>query len=200
MKSLTPSLAPARTPAYKFGLVVLLGMLLAIPLLSVYLLIYDRESQSDSATTVITAGWGDRQTLSGPFLVVPFTRIGYTTFSEDGKAVTRQESSEESLVIAPTQVTIATRLDPELRKVSIYEAVLYTADVHFQGSFTLPDLAALNIDPASVHFDQAWIAVQISNTKGLAGDQPSVIVDGVSLPLIPGSGMSRNYYANSYYA
>jgi Na+/proline symporter len=59
--------APARTPGYKFGLIVLLGAILAIPLFSVYLLVYDRQSQSTTAKDAIVAGWGDTQTLTGPW-------------------------------------------------------------------------------------------------------------------------------------
>jgi inner membrane protein len=184
--------APARTPAYKFGLVVLLGALLAIPLFSVYLLVYDRQSQSTTAKQSIVAGWGDSQTLSGPFLVIPFTHIVQVSSEENGQTVTHQQSRDDSLVIAPTRVAIDTRLKPELRKVSIYDAVIYTADVHAQGSFVLPDLHTLNIDPAAVHLDQAQIAMQISSAKGLAGSQPIVMVDGQRLPLIPGSGLSQN--------
>lgn len=192
MATVTGSPAPARTPGYKFGLIVLLGALLAIPLFSVYLLVYDRQSQSTTAKDAIVAGWGDTQTLSGPYLVVPFTHIVQTTTTENGQTQTHQESRDDSLVIAPTRLAIDTRLNPELRKVSIYEAVLYTADVHATGAFQLPDLAKLNIDPASVHLDQAQIAMGIASAKGLAGSQPVVSVDGQRLPLIPGSGLSAN--------
>lgn len=192
MTDVVNALNPARTPAFKFGLVVLLGVLLAVPLWSVYLLVYDRESQSDTARSGIVAGWGDRQTLSGPFLVIPFTRVVNVTSTENGKTVTERKLSDESLVVSPTEVAIDTRLDPELRKVSIYEAVIYTASLHMQGSFALPDLAALKIDPAWVHVDQMRIAVGIDNTRGLAGSQPSVAINGNMLSLIPGSGLNLN--------
>ena len=184
--------APARTPGFKFGLIVLLGALLAIPLFSVYLLVYDRQSQSTTAKNAIVAGWGDTQTLSGPYLVVPFTHMVQTSTTDNGQTQVHQESRDDSLVIAPTTLAVDTKLQPELRKVSIYEAVLYTANVHATGAFQLPDLAKLNIDPASVHLDQAQIAVGISSARGLAGSQPAVSVDGRRLPLIPGSGLSQS--------
>jgi inner membrane protein len=183
--------ARARTPAYKFGLVVLLAALLAIPLFSVYLLVYDRQSQSTTARSSIVAGWGDNQTLSGPFMVIPFTHMVRTTTNENGHDVVRQESRDDSLVIAPTRLAFDTVLTPELRKRSIYEAVIYTAAVRVKGEFRLPDLAKLNIDPASLHLDQAQISIAISGAKGLAGSQPLVSVDGQRLALIPGSGLTQ---------
>jgi inner membrane protein len=181
----------ARTPAYKFGLVLLLGALLAIPLFSVYLLVYDRQSQSTTARNSIVAGWGDTQTLGGPFIVIPFTHMVQTTTNENGHDVVRQESRDDSLVIAPTRLALDTALTPELRRRSIYEAVIYTAAVRAKGEFQLPDLAKLNIDPASLHLDQAQISIAISGAKGLAGWQPVVTVDGQRLALIPGSGLSQ---------
>ncbi|KVF40992.1 hypothetical protein WJ09_24550 [Burkholderia vietnamiensis] len=182
----------AKTPAVKLRIIVLLGALLAIPLFSVYLLVYDRESQSATAEAGIVAGWGDSETLSGPFLVIPFTRIVEVNSDQNGHSVTRKERRDDSLIVAPTQVTIDTRLNPELRKVSIYEATLYTADVHTRGSFTFPDVTKLGIDPSGLQFDRARIAVSISSAKGLAGSRPTFSVDGQSLPLIPGSGLSQN--------
>ena len=92
---------PPRTPAYKFGLIVLLGMLLAVPLFSVYLLVYDRQSQSEVARGSIVEGWGDAQSLAGPFLVIPYSRIAETVETENGRQVTRSERKQEALYVAP---------------------------------------------------------------------------------------------------
>ena len=54
-----------RSPGFKLGLAIVVGFLLTIPLFSIYLLAYDRESQSREAAASITAGWGGSQTMSG---------------------------------------------------------------------------------------------------------------------------------------
>ena len=59
-----------RTPAGKLGVLIFLGLLLAIPLFSVYLLIYDRESQSRTARQSIVAGWGAPQEPQEPAVPV----------------------------------------------------------------------------------------------------------------------------------
>ena len=183
---------PPRTPAYKFGLIVLLGALLAVPLFSVYLLVYDRQTQSEIARGSIVGGWGDKQELAGPFLVIPFRRLVETTTTENGREIKRQELKDDALFVAPAAVVIDTRLEPELRRRSIYEAVIYSAKVRIHGSFLLPDLAALNIDPSAVRPAEAEVRFGISNAKGLAGSQPHVVVDGRPLPLIPGSGLAQS--------
>lgn len=186
------AIGPARTPAYKFGLVVLLGALLAIPLFSVYLLVYDRQSQSTTARNSIVTGWGNSQQIAGPFLVLPYSHLVQTTSLENGQNVTRQETRDEALYIAPTELAIDTVLAPELRRRSIYEAVIYTANVRERGAFRLPDFRSLNIDPASVRLGEAEVRVGISGAKGLAGSQPVLVIEGRKLPLIPGSGLSQS--------
>lgn len=69
--------------------------------------------------------------------------------------------------------------------------MIYTAAVRAKGEFQLPDLAKLNIDPASLHLGQAQISIAISGAKGLAGSQPVVTIDRHRLALIPGSGLSQ---------
>ncbi len=130
-----------RTPGYKFGLIVLLGLLLAVPLFSVYLLVYDRQSQSETARGSIVEGWGDRQELAGPFLVIPFSQLVETSTTENGREVKRVERQERALFVAPADVAITTALAPELRRRSIYEAVIYSAQVEAKGRFLLPDFA-----------------------------------------------------------
>ncbi|WP_156679130.1 cell envelope integrity protein CreD [Sphingomonas profundi] len=178
-----------RSPGYRFGLAVLLGLLLAIPLFAVYLLVYDRQSQSETARGSIVEGWGQPQQFAGPFLVIPFSQMVETEVQENGRTVKRAQSQDRALFVAPDQVRFETRLDPELRRRSIYQAVVYSAAMRASGSFRLPDLAASNIDPASLRMGEAEIRFGISSAKGLGGSRPQVRVGGRAIPLIPGSGL-----------
>jgi len=61
-----------RTPAFKLLLALAVAFVLTVPLVSVYLLAYDRQSQMREATTSITGGWGGAQAMNGPLLVIPY--------------------------------------------------------------------------------------------------------------------------------
>ena len=174
-----------RTPAYRLGIALLLGLLLSVPLFSVYLLVYDRQAQSTTAHESIVAGWGASQTLAGPFLRIPYHHAVEVSSTENGQAVTRSEMREDALYVAPADLGVQTRLDPQLRRRSIYAAVIYLAHVRARGSFLMPDLASLKIDPASLRLDEAEIAVAIGSAKGLAGSRPMVMVGGRPVALIP---------------
>jgi inner membrane protein len=60
-----------RTPGFKLALAIIVGLVLTIPLFSVWLLVYDRQTQSNEASASITAGWGGPQAMAGPVLVIP---------------------------------------------------------------------------------------------------------------------------------
>ena len=60
-----------RTPGFKLFLAIVVALALVIPLFSVWLLVYDRQTQQKEATGSITAGWGGPQAMSGPVLVIP---------------------------------------------------------------------------------------------------------------------------------
>ena len=78
-----------RTPGSKLLLAILIGAALAIPLFSVWLLVYDRQTQSEQAPASITEGWGGPQAIAGPVLVIPYRATATETVVEDGQSVTR---------------------------------------------------------------------------------------------------------------
>ena len=185
------SSAPKRnTPGGKLAMTILLGLLLSVPLFATYLLVYDRESQSRTARMSIVEGWGGPQSIAGPFLVIPFSRMVARETVESGRTVQRTEREEKLLFVAPTRSAVRTRIDAERRHRSIYEAVVYRTHVQMAGQFRLPDFAALNIPTDSLRLADAEIRVGIGNAKGLAGSRPAIRVDGRALPLIPGSSLA----------
>lgn len=93
-------------------------MLLSLPLLVVYLLIFDRKQQPRTARDSIVSSWGAEQTLAGPFLAIPHDQVVQTI--PDGKTVVVTQTRE--LTIAPSRVTIGTAVAPKLRRRSIYPA------------------------------------------------------------------------------
>ena len=57
-----------RSPGSKLGLAILVGILLSIPLFAVWMLVYDRQHQSETAQSSIAEGWGGPQRIAGPLL------------------------------------------------------------------------------------------------------------------------------------
>src|SRR3954463_13761635 len=108
-----------RSPGFKLVLAIVVGFLLTIPLFSIYLLAYDRESQSREAAASITAGWGGSQTMSGPVLVIPYRATTTETVVQNGQSVTRTNEVTKELTLAPEAIDLTTGVDPKVRKRSI---------------------------------------------------------------------------------
>jgi inner membrane protein len=186
-----------RTPGFKLMLAILVGLALTIPLFSVWLLVYDRQNQMEKATSSITEGWGGAQTIDGPVLVIPYSATTTETSVENGHNVTRTHQERRELKLAPETVVASTEVNPQVRKRSIYQAVVYDAHVAGDATFALPsDFVRAGVDPSQLDFSKAELRFGLTDARGL-GANPKVKADGVPLRLQPGGGSSggRGFFA-----
>ena len=186
-----------RTPGFKLALAIGVGLMLTIPLFSIWLLVYDRKTQSEEATASITEGWGGAQTINGPVLIIPYRAIATETVIENGQTLTRSNQVRRELTLAPETVDLSTDVRPEVRKRSIYEAVVYGAQVSGKARFAFPpDLARSGVDPSQMDLSRAELRFGLSDPRGL-GANPRVNADGQPLRLQPGGASSggRGFFA-----
>jgi len=175
-----------RSPGTKLGLALLVGFLLSFPLFTVWLLVYDRQQQSEFARAGIAEGWGGPQVMAGPVLVIPYRTTTTETVTEGTQQVTRSREVWQSLTLAPEQAEIGTDILPERRQRSIYEVVLYDARTSGRARFVMPpDLQRLGIAPADIDLTRAELRFGLSDPRGL-GANPRVRVGGQPLRLQPG--------------
>jgi len=186
-----PGIAAERTPGFKLFLAIVVALALTIPLFSIWLLVYDRQTQSEEATSSITAGWGGPQVMTGPVLVIPYRTNATETVIQNGQSVTRTNAVIKELTLSPEAVELSTNLRPDVRKRSIYEAVVYDAGVSGRARFAIPpDLARSGVDPAQMDMSRAELRFGLSDPKGL-GANPRVAVAGHPLRMLPGAGSGR---------
>jgi inner membrane protein len=179
-----------RSPGGKLGIVILIGALLAIPLFSIYLLNWDRQNQSETASNSIVEGWGGPQVIAGPVLVIPYQAQTTETVDQGGKQVTKTSTVWKELVLSPETSTLDTKIAPERRKRSIYEAVVYETTLTGQAKFVMPtDLERIGVPVTSLVFARAEIRFGLSDARGLFGTPPAVRVAGKALKLEPGHGL-----------
>ena len=116
---------------------------------------------------------------------------------QNGQSVTRTSQVTKEMALAPEAVEVSTQLRPDVRKRSIYEAVVYDAAVSGKARFALPpDLARTGVDPAQMDMSRAELRFGLSDPRGL-GANPRVSAGGRPLRLLPGggSGGGRGFFA-----
>jgi len=188
-----------RSPGFKLGLAIFIGFLLSIPLFTVWLLVYDRQQQSEFAQAGIAEGWGGPQVIGGPVLVIPYRTTVAETVTENDREVTRVRQVRRHLTLAPELADLATQVTPERRRRSIYEVVVYEAAVTGRARFAMPhDLARLGIAAEQLDLAAAELRFGLSDPRGL-GANPQVSAAGRSLRLQPGGGSTdaagRGFFA-----
>src|SRR5512139_337232 len=189
METIMTLLPADLSPGAKLGFAIFIGFLLTIPLFSIWLLVYDRQSQSETARASITQGWGGPQAIAGPLLVIPYRATVTESVTEANRPVVRSRQVWQELTLSPETVDLATTIKPQRRQRSIYEAVVYEAELSGKSRFALPrDLSRFGVAVEDMALDRAELRFGLSDPRGLFGRPPQVNAGGAPLRLQPGGG------------
>jgi inner membrane protein len=154
----------------KLGAILVLACALLIPLAILAPVVEDRAAMRDGAVADIERDWGHAQTIIGPMLVVPLDHGAAYAF--------------------PDELKTTSTLAPEQRKRGIYAAVVYAANFELEGTFRRPSPADIGVPPEQIHWDQAHLAVAISDLRG-TGTQVILHWGATDATMLPGSLLSR---------
>ena len=164
------------TPAAKIGMILCLLLLMQVPLAMVSGLIREREARQSEALANFRHGWGPEQTVAGPVLMVPYT------WSDP--AIPRADPSEHDLGwarLAPAQLHVDVRLQPETRRRGLFRATVYTATVGLGGSFTIPDAKIKDAPAAIIDWARARVVIGASDLRGMTADAAMDLNGGKTL-------------------
>lgn len=156
----------ARMLVVGFLLIVLL-----VPLEFVKSLISERAFRQEEVVSEINEKWGNEVILSGPILKVP-----YKTYKEEKVYEPNSRSYElkvEEILnyayIFPDQlqVNVSVKSKEEPLKRSIYESVVYTAQLEVKGNFPKIDLSSSDITAEDIVWNKISAIIQTTNLKGI---------------------------------
>jgi inner membrane protein len=167
-----------RSITLKIISVGILILLLLIPASMVKGLIWERQQRRDEVVREISEKWGDSQTITGPFLTVPFK-----TFYKDAQGKT--QFNLNYLHFLPETLDITGDMAPEVRYRSLFEAVLYSTRLTFSGNFKLPPASQLNVEPNNILWDKAWLCLGITDMRGIR-EKIVLTFNGVDYAANPG--------------
>lgn len=167
-----------------------MSLALLVPLSFIRGVINERRQSRDEAVAEVAATWGGAQSVVGPVVVIPYRYSVLTERAEevDGR-VFRRAVTQEAVDFAyflPSELTVTGSVAPNKLRRGIYDAVVYSGTVTLDGRLPKPDWKALKVDDKDVLWDEAVVAVAVSDLRGAKGAL-NVELGGRSFAMLPGS-------------
>ncbi len=147
-------------PGLKLLLICGLILLMSIPALFVYFVVYDRSSRADKTRDQIAQAAGGAQRLIGPVLAIPVE-----TLDKQGRWVV----TDIAFIFAENG-SASSSFDVTTRHKSLYAMQVYTGKIDFQAHFDLSMLKAIGDEDTRLLTKQGRILLGLSDRRGALGD------------------------------
>ena len=172
--------------------IAFLVLALLIPTFIIMYLVNERKERKQEVTKEISNKWSAAQTITGPFLIIPYTE---NEMSNGNTVIVKK-----NIFLLPEQLNIDGTIAPEIRYRSIYKVPVFTANpVTLSGKFAKHNFNAVGVNPASIKWNEAKLCIGISDLKGIkqqsikwngqllnmdAGlPENAIVQQGISVPL-----------------
>lgn len=175
-------------PLFKIGAILFLTLLLLIPMVRIQFLIRERQALRNSVVQDIARGAGYAQTVTGPLLIVPYTRkVQEQQLDANQKPVTVTRETSGELRLLPATMDLAGQLDTDERQRGIYKARIFNADAKLAGRFDIPANYGVGNDAGSYSFGTPHLVLGISDIRGI-GNALTLRANGATVAFQPGTG------------
>lgn len=145
---------------FKVIIIGFLILVLMIPSIMINELVRERSSRKMEVTNEVSSKWGQLQTITGPYIVIPYMEeLKYTNQASEWR--------EQKLYYFPQVLETTGDITPVVRKRSIFKVMLYESNINISGSFSYPDLNALKIAPDKVLWDKASLHLAVTDLSGI---------------------------------
>ena len=168
----------------KVGFLFMLVILLQIPMFFINRIIDEREYSYRNMVREIGNEWGEKQTIAGAFLIIPYSDVK-VEYDEYGKKIERNVVKD--WILLPDKLNVKVDLKDEVRKRGIYKTTVYSGDIILEGEFPkLRDILPANLNPYNI-----GIGLGITDTKSLMKVE-EFKVEGKDIYLESGTGVTQH--------
>src|SRR5581483_4021357 len=122
-------------------------------------LVEERFGLSQDTASAIAGLWGGSQVVAGPVVTLPY--VTHVRKVVNGASIEAPE--KHFLQFLPDSLAIAATVKTEKRYKGIYEVLVYAADIHIKGRLPAPSLEGRSIAASDVLWDEATVALGISD-------------------------------------
>ena len=174
--------------ALKIGAILFLTLLLIIPMARIHGLVLERQALRNSVVQDIARSAGYAQTVTGPLLIVPYTRrLREQQLDANQKVVTVTREVAGEVRLLPAALDVTGSLATDERRRGIYRVRIFNADTKLDGRFELPANYGVAGDVAEYSFGQAHLVLGISDIRGI-GNALTLAANGAKINFQPGTG------------
>ncbi len=180
---------PKRSFGLKLLLVCALALVMAIPALFVFSVVYDRSSRADRAIQDVASRYGGEQSAMGPVFILPYSEIVVT---DDNKTVRKSGQ----VVLFPETGSVQADISTEVKKSGIHEIPVYLAELNFKASFRPERLQQALPQNAEPDWSNARLVISISDSRAVR-ETSTISINGTRLLIEPESS-TRQKVNNRY--
>ena len=168
-----------------------LALVLMIPVGMIRDLVAERQARRNEAVAGIAEGWGKRQTIASPYLVIPYERHWTVVKRQtiDGKLHETTNSYSEAKIVTVPAASVDWTVDADLTEKArgIYKARLYSARISANGSINVPARASQEDGTSRYKWHNPRFVLGIADPLGIRA-APGVTFGGKTYAFAPGSG------------
>lgn len=179
-------------------------LILLIPLEFVKSLISERASRQEEVVSEINEKWGNEVLLSGPIVKIPYRVTSEEKIYNEktNSYYTKTKETVENAYFFPDKLNITSNVDTKPLNRSIYESVVYSANIDVKGNFPIIDFSNTDILDENILWEKATVLLKTSNLKGIK-TTPVVNLASDALSMTPQysteylNTIQSNYIANA---
>jgi inner membrane protein len=171
----------SQSVTFKLISIGILILLLLIPKTMINDLIFEREERMQSTVREVTDKWSRSQTVSGPYLTIPYKKS--YSIVKDGK--NQIETVINYATFLPDELNIKSTIVPEERYRGIFKVIVYRAQLTIGGKFPLPDFTKWGVKEEDILWSKSILNLGISDLRGI--EKEVILQQGSnSQPFSPG--------------
>ncbi len=145
-------------------------LILMIPASWIESLINERQTRAAEVISEVSDKWSGEQTLSGPVLVIPFTKVEILKRWDNGKQVEEAIESKHKAYFLPENFNVEGKVKPQVLHRGIFDVAVYESEISMDAKFLNPDFKSWNIPNERVHWNEAVLVNGISDLRGIDAD------------------------------
>ena len=157
----------------KMIMVGLLSLVLLIPLFFVQDLIQERSQRKKEMVNEVAGLWGKDIVFYGPVLKVPYTFAENYNITDvkTGAVSIQKKNTIKFAYFFPNKLNSKSKVRKnETLQRGIFNHVVFTADMKFNGNFTEPNFTKLGIPDENMQWNKASIVLKTTNLKSIKSE------------------------------